>query len=275
MAWHVSRVGSRAISQGLGSQAPAGPEGQTAPAHRCHRARGGPRSREPIRARLHAGAECEPAHLERLPGRTGPWRALADLPAQGVQEPRGGRRPKQTALLGLNAMTRRASRWHGACVSLALMCRLAARAGAWPRESLGAGRLEVGHDPARVDALCRPLHRAHHAARRRPRPGLRTGRVEARDLAAITPIGTVGLCDDLVSQLVQDTSAGHPGHRMEVGWRLEPRPHLGGGQRAVTAHEQQGARPRLTPTLAQPLQHAEPLRRPEAPGLEKRGNQAV
>ena len=71
---------------------------------------------------------------------------------------------KQTALLGLKAMTRRAIRFQGAFVILDLIFRLAARAGALPLEYLGAGLLEVGHDKARVDALVGHLDFDHHAA---------------------------------------------------------------------------------------------------------------
>jgi hypothetical protein len=275
MAWPVSRLGSRALSPGLGRQAHAGQAGHTAPAHRCHRARGGQRSLAPRRALVNAGAAFAPAPLARLHGRTGPWRALAYRTAQGVQSPRGGRMPQQTALLGLTAMPRRASRWHGAFGLRARIGRVAARAGAWPLASLGAGLLEVGHATARVDAWRRHRTRAHHPARLRPRPGLLPGRVAARARAALARIGTCGLCDDLVSQRWQATRAGQPGHRREVGWRRAPLPHLGGGTLAVTAKEQQGVRPSLTPTRAPPWHHAAPLRRPDALGLAKRGQQAT
>ena len=182
---------------------------------------------------------------------------------------------KQTALLGLKAMTRRAIRFQGAFVILDLIFRLAARAGALPLEYLGAGLLEVGHDKARVDALRRHLNLDHHPARLRPRPGLITGRVEASDLAAIARLGTFGLFDDLVSQLLQDTIAGQPGHIMEVGLRLDPLHHLGVGKMAVTANDHQGVRPSLTKTLEKPFQHAEHLRSTEALGLENRGNQTA
>jgi len=172
-------------------------------------------------------------------------------------------------------MTRRTIRFPGALVILELICRLAACAVEWPREPLGAGLLAVGHDKARVDALRRPLNLAHHPARPRPRPGLRADRVEARDLAAIARLGTFGLFDPLVSQLLPDTIAGEPGHIMQVGLRLDPLPHLGGGQMAVTAHDSQGGRPSLTKTREKPFQHAEHRRRTEALGLENRGNQAA
>src|SRR5262245_38997763 len=172
-------------------------------------------------------------------------------------------------------MTRRTLRLQGAFVILDLIVRLAARAVEWPIEHLGAGLLAVGHAKARVDALRRPLHLAHHPARPRPRPGLIADRVEARALAAIARRGTVGLFDPLVSQLLPDTIAGAPGHIMTVGLRLAPLHHLGVGKRAVTAHDYQGVRPSLTQTLAKPFQPAEHRRSPEALGLENRGNQAA
>ncbi len=60
---------------------------------------------------------------------------------------------KQTELVGLKAMTRRAIRFQVAFVILDLIFRLAARAVELPVDHLGAGLLEVGDDKAGVDAL--------------------------------------------------------------------------------------------------------------------------
>ena len=100
-------------------------------------------------------------------------------------------------------------------------------------------------------------------------------RVEASDLATIACLGTFGLFDHLVRQLLQDTIADQPGHIMEVGLRLDPLHHLRVGKMAVTANDHQGVRPSLPQTLEKPFQHAKPLRSPEALGLANRGNQAA
>ena len=155
------------------------------------------------------------------------------------------------------------------------MVRLAPGTGQGPGESLGAGLLQVRDDPARVDALVGHLDVDHDAAGAPPRPGLRAGRGAAGDRAPIAPIGQLGLFYHLVRQRLYHGMAGPARDRTARGWRLDPLPHLGRGQVAVTAHDAEGSGPGVAQGLAKPLHHREPGRRAEARGLENRGDQAA
>ena len=119
------------------------------------------------------------------------------------------------ALVGRNALTRRAIRWERAVVIRARGCRLAPRSVHGLGEPLGAGLLPVRHDHTGLDAWGPACDRDDHAARAPPRAGLGTRRVEAgalapesviADHAAQVPSG-VGL-GPLRTRIVRDVPAG-------------------------------------------------------------------
>ena len=152
---------------------------------------------------------------------------------------------KQPELISLEAMTGRAIRFQVEFVILDLIFCLTASTVNLLVEHLGAGVLHVRHDKAGVDPLGGHLDLDHHAARTRPRRGLVTCRVEARDLAPITLIGPFGLLDYLPRQLRQHAIAGQTGHITEVRLLLDPLPHLGVGKGTIAAKDQQGVGPGL------------------------------
>ena len=90
-----------------------------------------------------------------------------------------------------------------------------------------------------MDAWVADFDLDNHAARARPGSGLLTRRVDAGDLAPIALIGPFGLLDHVTRQGLQDGLAGQTGDRTELGWGLDPWPHLRVGKVTVTAKAQQ------------------------------------
>jgi len=178
------------------------------------------------------------------------------------------------ALVGRNALTRRAIRWERALVIRARGCRLAPRTVHGLGEPLGAGLLPVRHDHTGLDAWGPACDRDDHAARAPPRAGLGTRRVEAGALAPSALRGPCGLRDHGARQGLQDGRAGHTGALPEGGVGLDPRHHLRGGPVAVTTQAHQGVGPRGPQPLAQALPPRQPRRAGAARGLKDRGAQA-
>ena len=121
-------------------------------------------------------------------------------------------------------------------------------------EHLGAGVFQVSDHKASVDALLGHFDFDHHATRTRPRPCLVARRVEAGDLLATAHVGSCGLLDDLLGQLLQYGVARQASDVAHTWLRFDPLHHFRVGKVAVTANDHQGLRPCLPQSLDQALQ---------------------
>lgn len=153
--------------------------------------------------------------------------------------------PQQAKLIGCEAMTGGAIRFHVAFVIFDVVFHLSAGTVDLLVEPLGARLLQIGNNEAGVDALVGDLDFDDDPARARPCPGLGPHLVKARDLAPIARGGSLGLLDNLASESFQDGVAGQSGDITEMGLCLDPRHDFGVGKVAVTANDQQGIGPRV------------------------------
>ena len=181
---------------------------------------------------------------------------------------------QQAELIGLKAMASRAIRFQVQFVIFDFVFRLTTSAVEVLVEHLGAGLLHICHHKTGVDALLTDFYFDHHAACARPCLGLVARRVKAGYLPSAGGISPLGLLDHLTRQCLQDGITRQASHLMECGLRVDPLPHLGIGEVAITAKDHQGVRPGVPQVGNQPLQHCEPLRTREAFRLENGRDEA-
>src|SRR4030095_13887473 len=119
------------------------------------------------------------------------------------------------------------------------------------------------------DAWVTDVHLAHDAARAPPRPGLGARRVHACALVPTALRGALGLRAHLPGSRLHEGVPGPAGDSTAGRLGLEPRPHLGRGQGAVTAPAQEGRRPGWPQPFAEPWHHGTPRRARATLGREE------